>query len=333
MRMFTHINKADPRNLRKVIAIDLGGTKISGGIVNENGEVEFFTKHATNKEGGYEVVNQIAKIIEYLISKAGNSNRLVGVGISIPGIVNNDIVVMAPNIKGWENIALVKSLKSKLKREVPIFLIDDRAAVALGECWFGVAKNRRNVVVVIVGTGVGAGIIFDGQPYFGSGGVSGAVGWWITSEKELGKETRKGFLEEKIAGPGIVKEAITKLKTHKIKTLLTDMCKNNLDQITSEMIFDAAKKGDSFAKEVVKKAAVSLGIAISNIVSILNPEMIVITGGVGKEFVIFSDVIGEIVKKFSQPYGAKNVEIVFSDLGYYAYLLGAAKYVLEKVSE
>jgi glucokinase len=328
------VNEADPHNLcKKVIAIDVGGTKISGGIVNESGEVEFFTKHATNKEGGYKVVNQIVQIIEYLMSKVENLNHLVGVGISIPGIVNNGIVVMTLNVQNWENIALVELLKSKLKKEIPILLIDDRVAVALGEYWLGAAKNRKNVAVIIVGTGVGAGIIFDGQPYFGSSGVSGAIGWWITDKKELNKETRKGFLEEKIAGPGIAKEAITKLKKHKIETLLIDMCKNNLDQITSEMIFDAAKKGDSFAKKIVENAAVSLGITVSNVVSILNPEIVVITGGVGKEFVIFSETINEIVKKFSQPHGVKNVEIVFSDIGYYAYLLGTAKYVLEKVSK
>jgi glucokinase len=318
---------------RTVISIDIGGTKISGGVVTEDGEIKYFMKEPINKEGGYKVVKQTVQIIEYLIDMAKDLKKVVGIGISIPGIVNNNVVIMTPNIHGWENIDLAKLLESELKTKIPIILVDDRVAVALGEYWLGAAKNKKNAVVIIIGTGVGAGIIIDGRPYFGSTGVAGAIGWWITNrEEELIKETRVGFLEEKIAGPGIAKKAIMELKKQeqKVETLLIDMCKNQLEQITSEMVFDAAKRGDSFAKKIIEDAAINVGIAVSNIISILNPEVIVITGGVGKEFINFSKIISDIVRKFSQPYATKNIEIVYSKLGYDAYLLGVAKYVLER---
>ncbi|MEM2174250.1 MAG: ROK family protein [Candidatus Micrarchaeia archaeon] len=318
---------------KTVISIDVGGTKISGGIVTEDGKIRYFIKESTNRDGGYKVVKQIVQMIEYLISMIEGTKSIVGVGISVPGIVINNVVIMTPNIRGWENIALAKLLESELKRKIPIVIIDDRIAVALGEHWLGAAKNKKNAVIIIIGTGVGAGIIIDGYPYFGSTGVAGAIGWWITNRKEeLIKETKKGFLEEKISGPGIAKKAIIELKKQKkkTKTLLVDMCENRLERITSEMVFNAAKKGDSFAKEIIEDAATNLGVAISNIVSILNPEVVVITGGVGKEFANFSTVINSIVRKFSQPYAVKNVKIAYSKLGYNAYLLGVAKYVLEK---
>lgn len=312
-----------------VIAIDIGGTKISSAIINEEGSINFFIKENINKEGGYKVIDQVANIIKHFFNLTQNFNY-VGIGISIPGIVKNNIVITAPNIKNWNNLPLVELLQQKIREDIPIMLIDDRIAVALGECWQGLAKNKKNVVVIIIGTGVGAGIIINGQPYFGSTGVSGAIGWWITEKNELNLKTEKGFLEEKIAGPAIVKKALNGLKRNKnIKTLLTDICKNQ--DITTQMVFEAARRGDIHAKEIVKEAAIDLGIAISNIVSILNPEMIIITGGAGKEFIDFSKIIENIVKNFSQPYAAKNVKILFSELNYYSNLLGVAKYVFNKI--
>jgi len=316
---------------RTVIAIDVGGTKISGGIVSDCGDIKFFRRESTNKEGGYRVVDQIICMIKSLLALVEGSKYIAGIGISVPAAVNNNVIIMAPNIRGWENLPIAELIKSRLGVDIPVIVIDDRVAVALGECWLGVARGKKNVVVITIGTGLGAGIIINGQPYFGSTGVAGAIGWWITDREELDRRTEKGFLEEKIAGPAIAQKAITVLKGEKQKTetLLLDLCRGNLDNITSEMVFEAAQKGDSFAKRIIKEVAVSLGIAISNIVSILNPEIIVITGSVGKALIDSSRIIKGIVEKFSQPYAAKNVEIVFSELGHYAYLLGVAKYTLD----
>jgi glucokinase len=315
-----------------IVAIDVGGTKISGGIITEEGVIKNFVKEATRKEGGYIVVKQVAQIIENLVKNIRGLNSVVGIGLSIPGIVNNDTVIMAPNIKDWENIHLIELLSLELKNEIPIVLVDDRISATLGEYWLGAARNSRNAVVIIIGTGVGAGIIIDGKPYSGSNEVAGAIGWWLTDHEELVKETFKGFLEEKVAGPAIARKAIIELKRQgeTASEVLARMCQHKIDEITSEMVFDAAKQGDPLSIRIVEEVVEYVGMAVSNVVSVLDPEVVVIGGGVGKALVNYSKKIEDIVKRFSQPYAAKKVKIAFSELGDRACLLGAAKYVLEK---
>jgi len=310
-----------------VIAIDVGGTKISSGIVDRYGNVEGFTKIPTDPRGQEYVIKQIADLIVNFLN-VSSTKDLLGVGITIPGIVNKNIVVSAPNIKGWKNLDLERTIKNILQRDISIYLIDDRVAGALGERWCGNARNKQNIIFIIIGTGVGAGLVIQGKPYSGFNGAAGSVGWMIIDRTSINYETKKGILEEIIAGPSIVK---------RFKKAIREFSKSGRDlmgnsSISPDKIFQMAKSGNEVAKQIIEDTITYIAICISNVVTILNPEIIIVDGGVGREIMkntLYIKKIRSIVNNFAQPY-SRSVEIMPSKLGDRAYLLGAAKWVFSK---
>jgi len=313
-----------------VISIDIGGTKISAATIDNKGKIYNFLKEKTDKRGGKFVILQLLKIIKLLLNKLNTySEKIVGIGISIPGIVRNGIIVWAPNIPSWKNLPLSNILKQQLKLNIPIILVDDRSAAIMGEYWKGHAKNKKNAIFIIIGTGVGAGLLINGKPFSGSYGVAGSIGWMVINRNGKIRKPKKGLLEESIAGPAIAKKARNAILTNK-KTILAKMCNNNLNLITSEMVFKAAKKRDPIARKIISEIVTYIGIAISNVISLLNPEIVLIGGGVGQELTNYLKRITKIVKIFAQPYASKKVKIKISKLKENTYLLGNAKIVFDK---
>jgi glucokinase len=309
-------------------AVDLGATKVLCALISSKGKIIVSLKEPTAKRDAMSLVSQIASLIKRVNSLSGvDESSIMGVGIAVPGLVESSdgVVAWAPNLTGWRNLPLKKLLRENFGIKIPVFVDDDRVTSILGEQWLGAARGAKDAVYLIIGTGIGAGILVDGKPYKGRI-VAGAVGWMLIGENFMDRVYDKGCLESFASGPNIARRAIEEVKKG-TETIMERMVNGKVDQITSEVVFEAARKGDKVALNVVKETAKYLGIAISNIVSILNPEVVVMGGGVGAASDLLLDDIETIVKSYSQPYAVKGVKIAPSMLGANASLLGSAKLV------
>jgi len=309
-------------------SIDIGATKVLCALVSAKGEIIFTKREPTARKDARSLVSQVASLIRNVDSLSGiDEYRIKGVGIAVPGIVDssNGFVVWAPNLVGWRDLPLRKLLRKDFGIKKPIFVDDDRVASVLGEQWLGAARGSRNVVYIIIGTGIGAGILIDGKPYKGNM-VAGAIGWMLLGEEFMYQTYDKGCLESLASGPNIALRTIEALRKG-AETNMLAMVNGKADRITSEIVFEAARKGDKLALDIVKKTARCLGIAVSNILSILGPDVVVLGGGVGEASDLILDDIKHIVNSYTQPYTAKTVKIVPSALGGNASALGAAKLV------
>lgn len=288
------------------VGIDIGGTKIFSCVASlTNTQVLIENYEFVSSHGPDSVVNQIVEGIYKLVPQT-LIDKIKGIGIGIPGIVNNGVVIWAPNLKNFKNVPLAKKVTSKI--HTPVYIENDVDCAAIGEYYFGSAKGTKNCVFISIGTGIGCGIIVDGKLYRGSHNVAGAIGWNI-----LGKEGMKcqykncGHLEEVVSGSAL--DRIAKKKFG--------------ENATSKTIFELYRKKESQAVQIVEEFLLYLSMEIANIISFFDPEVVVIGGGVGENKDVFFPKISQIVKKYVQPYIANKVKIVPSMLGNKAGLYGA----------
>jgi len=314
-----------------VISIDIGASKIAGGIVDlKNMKLADIYFTTIDRRGGIYVIDQVYNIIRILKKDV---DKISAISIVVPGIVHYDknIVIWAPNIEQWRDIDLASYINEnyvkEFKQKIPVILVDDRIACALGEAYAGVARGFKNIVALIIGSGVGAGIIIDGKPYTGSFNLTGAIGWWLL-DKDITKITEKGYLEEEIGGLHLEKEIkeFCRKNHYQCKQIL-ELADGNLDNITPELIFKSYDKGDKIIKAILTTKAVILGITLANVVSLLAPDIIVLNGSVGIEIgKRFTALIKSIVHKIVNPYLQQYINIKVSELGFKANLYGAATF-------
>jgi len=291
---------------RYAIAVDVGATKVLCALVRLDGRIISSRKEPTVRKDAVSLVSQISRLIKDRSRLSSlDEISIKGVGIAVPGIVESKtgVVVWAPNLPGWHDLPLEKMLSEDFCIRIPVFVEDDRVASILGEQWLGSARGIKNAIYIIIGTGIGAGILVDGKPYKGSM-VAGAIGWMLLGKDFMNQVYDAGCLEHSASGPNIARRAIERVRKG-AGTVMMAMVGNEVDQITSEIVFEAARKGDKIALDVVKETAQYLGIAVSNVVSILNPEIVVIGGGVGEASDLLLDDIADIVNSHAQPYAAK----------------------------
>jgi len=308
---------------RLALSIDVGGTKIAYALIDEYGNAVEQGQVMTDGRGGSYVVDQVREIVSRY-----SQRELEGVGISVPGAVWRGSYVWAPNIRGWRRVHLRSFVASSLQRPSRIELIDDRAASVLGEVWLGSAKGMKNVVVLIIGTGVGAGIMVDGKPVRGASGVAGSVGWWLLSQRPRNRRPRRGYLEELVGGLGLSRVAVRHASDEVMpgKTL-REVC----GELDTRCLFLAYDLGASFAEKALRRAAVMVGILVANLVSTLNPEVLVLGGSVGVEIgKRFKDLLEEVSARIAQPVAVRTCKIAVSALGNLSCLYGAAYAVLHR---
>ncbi len=293
---------------RVAIALDVGGTKIAGALVTGNGRIRQRAQVPLDTRGGSRAVRQVLALAERLAAEGD----ALGVGAAVPAVIDRTrrTVVWAPNIRGWRRVPLAELLERSLG--LPALLEQDGHAAALGERWRGAARGVRNVVMLVIGTGIGGGMILDGRPYRGSDGLAGAVGWFTADEPPCRSGLRLPALESLAAGPGIARRA-------------------GLASNRSEEVFAAAAAGDEAAGRVVAETAEILGLAIADVVSLLNPDLVVLGGGVGAGAANqLLPRIRQMVRACAQPVSARRVRIVRSRLGSDAGLLGVAHEVFQR---
>ncbi|HEU4641648.1 MAG TPA: ROK family protein [Gemmatimonadaceae bacterium] len=269
-----------------IIGVDLGGTNIVVGAMPEDGSRELGVREEpTHSERGAEsvvdrIVSMIAQTISDVIATQGaRPQDFLGVGIGAPGPLDRErgIVVVAPNL-GWRNFPLREEISERIR--LPATLDNDANCATVGEWWRGAAQGARNVVGLTIGTGIGGGIVLDGRLYHGSSDVAGEIGH--TTIDSTGRYCRcgnYGCLEAYASGPAIALRAREALERDEV-SVLHRMVDGQLERLTAATVYEAAKNGDALALEVVRDTARFLGTGVANLLNTLNPDVVVITGGV-----------------------------------------------------
>ena len=313
-----------------VIAFDLGGTKLAAALFSDDGEIIHSQTTALEKRKGSEVGKLILQQVNSILAKANDENITVqALGICVPGIAYaKNGKVWAPNIPGWDNYPLMEELQNGIPdKNVSITIDSDRSCYILGEVWKGNAKGCNDAIFISVGTGIGAGILINGEVLRGSGDIAGAIGWLGLSKPFEDKFISCGCFEYNASGEGIAKVA-NELGEDNVYTqsilLMTDT-----DTLTAHSVFDAYDKGDRLAVAVIQNAIEHWGMAVANLVSILNPEKIIFGGGVfGPALRFLNDIYTE-ARKWAQPISIQQVKIEGSALGTNAGLYGAGYLALK----
>jgi glucokinase len=310
-----------------IVGVDLGGTKILTGIFKNSLELVSTAKLSTKSQRGVsKVIERVACCVQDAVDEADLCMKNVaGIGIGAPGAVDfeNGTVIFAPNMEGWRNIELKKELEKLL--EVPVFVENDCNIAALGVHVAELKGKPRSMVGIFVGTGIGGGLIMDGKLYSGFNHTAGEIGHMVL---EVGGPKcgcgNKGCFEALASRTAIFSRIKQGIKEGQ-KTILTDMLGNDLADLRSGDLRKAIRKGDKFVDKVIDEAAEYIGIATANLINVLNPEVVVLGGGVieALEDEMMS-VIVETAQDYAMPGTMKGVEIVASKLGDSAGITGGA---------
>ena len=309
-----------------LVGVDLGGTKILAGVFAAGLKCVGKTKLSTKPErGSSEVIDRVARCIRDAVDECDLSLKQVrGIGIGAPGAVDSDAgeVLFAPNLV-WENLLLGKELEKRL--EIPVFVENDCNLSTLGvhEAEFG--GKPKSLVGIFIGTGIGAGLMLDGRLYSGFNRTAGEIGHMVL---EVGGPKcacgNKGCFEALASRSAIFRKIQSAVKDGQ-KTILTEMLGDQLDDLRSGDLRKAMKRGDRFVGKIVEEAAEYIGIAVANVINLLNPEMIVLGGGVLDQL---EDEMMAIIVETAQDYAmqgtANGIQIEASSLGDDAGITGGA---------
>lgn len=307
-----------------VFAADLGGTKCSAAVINQNGEILARATVPVETTSPSRPVEQICDLAQELSAQT----KVVydAAAIAVPGLARRDGTVWAPNLAGWDAIPVSALVQERLL--VPVLVESDRNAAVLGESWRGAAQGKTDVIVLMIGTGIGAGILSGGRILRGAHELSGCAGWLTVEGKSSEVTSRIGELESIAAGPAIARAAKQGLRAGR-KSALSELGESRISTVD---VAAAARRGDELACEIFRNAGRALGLALANMISLLDPEMIVLGGGMASVADLYLDSLRAALFDFAQPLSAPQVGVALSELGDRAIILGCARLAL-KVSE
>ncbi|MCI5614592.1 MAG: ROK family glucokinase [Agathobacter sp.] len=305
--------------------VDVGGTTCKIGFFETNGTILDKWEIKTNTENnGDSILSDIAQAVDNKLAQEGISKSDVqGIGIGVPGPVNGEGTVFRCVNLGWGVLNVAEALGELTGLNVKVG--NDANVAALGEAWKGGAAGSTDVVMVTLGTGVGGGIIVNGQMVTGHNGAGGEIGHITVSKSEIEPCNcgQYGCLEQYASATGIVRVARRKLAKSQEETVL-----RTNENLTAKDIFDAAKAGDDIAIQLVDEVCGILGGALSNISAVVNPEVIVIGGGVSKAGSI---LIENVQKHFIETsfHACRDTKFALAKLGNDAGMYGCVKMLLE----
>lgn len=304
--------------------VDIGGTTCKIGLFDTSGRLLDKWEIPTNKENrGAGILSDVAAAVEAKLVKEGvGKDEVAGIGVGVPGPVNSQGVVSGCVNVGWGTVDVEAELGSLTGFAVKAG--NDANVAALGEMWQGGAKGCKDVIMVTLGTGVGGGIIVDGKIVAGFDGAGGEIGH-ITidpAEQETCNCGRRGCLEQYTSATGIVRLAKKKLAADARETAL-----RNHEPLTARDIFDEAKAKDAVALELVDEVCKILGAALSNIACVVNPEVIVIGGGVSKAGEILTERVQKYYKEAAFP-ACRETRFALAGLGNDAGMYGCVQLLL-----
>lgn len=301
------------------VGVDVGGTTVKMGLFSDTGELLEKWEIKTRKENNGE--NILPDVVESIEEKrAERGGNIKGIGVGIPGPVTDDGVILKCANLGWD-VFSVKNTVAGLTGVGNVKVGNDANVAALGEMWKGGGRGYDSIVMVTLGTGVGGGIIHKGKILTGSKGAGGEIGHTKVeiNETEVCGCGNKGCLEQYASATGIVRLAKKYMKA--------DSCLAGRDKISAKMIFDEAKAGDAYCQETVERFGRYLGIALSNVAHVVDPEAFVIGGGVSRA----GEIILNVVEKYyneNAMFALKDKEFRLAELGNDAGIYGAVRMVL-----
>lgn len=304
-----------------VLAADLGGTNLRMAAVDREGDILYRTKHSTPKsERAEEIVSAITEAATECLEAVKKDGWIKAFGAALPATLNapDGIIFKAPNLPSLDGFRFSATVSDELN--LPVVLENDANAAAIGENWLGAAKSAQNAICVTLGTGVGGGIIINGGIVRGADGTAGEIGHICV--EPLGVPCgcgSRGCVEQYSSATAIVR------LTREIENQYPKSSLQNKNRLTSLDVFEAGKAGDELALEVFRKMGFYLGIALADLVNILNPEIIVIGGGAAAGWDLFINHVQDQINKraFEEP--AKRAKLVRAELADDAGILGAAK--------
>jgi glucokinase len=313
------------------VGIDIGGTNVEIGILNAQGDILGKESIKTeSKKGAEDTFNRIWNKTKELAEKLKiKVEDIEAIGLGIPGpVVNNSVVKIAANFS-WNNDFPAKDLMEKITGK-PVKVGNDVKVIALGETLFGAGKGYKNSITIPIGTGIAAGIIIDGKILEGAGGAAGEFGHVVVN-----KEGYKcgcgltGCLETYCSATGIVREGRRRLELDK-NNALYEVIGGDLEKLEAKHIFDLAKKGDKFSEEIVDFFCEKLAEGVGMLLNIINPEIIIFTGGVARAGEIITDGVKKYLPKYALGMTMENLIFTFGKLEEEAGIKGAAALVMNK---
>jgi len=315
-----------------LLGIDLGGSKVAFALFDHEGNMRENETLTLDNRRGTEVGNLIAVTAALMLAKSARQGDAVeAVGISVPGISRRERgTVWAPNIPGWDDYPLLKEIKT-ITEDIPVTIESDRACYISGEIWKGNARGCTDAIFLAVGTGIGAGIIVNGNILHGSHDIAGAIGWMALERPFRSNFTICGNFEYYASGEGITRQAEEYLRLH--NDYMGELATAREGKITTRDVFSAWKDGDAAAAEIIRRAVEYWGMASANLVSLFNPEKIIFGGGVFGPAVELIPAIRLEAEKWAQPISMKQVSFEPSALAGDAGVFGAGFLAMKYMEE
>lgn len=314
-----------------VIGVDIEVDEIRGVVVDLNGNVLHEEKQNNNENiSKDEILGNVKDLIYELLSINKGQEKIIGIGIGMHGLVDyHKGICIYPPAFDWSNVPVAEIIEKEF--DVPTVLENNDRALALGENWFGAARNMRNFMCLKVGTGIGSGIFTNGEIYRGVSNSAGEIGHTTVDEDgELCHCGNYGCLESMASIPAIIKRT-KKLLKQGAESKIYSMVDENIDLVDEQVIFKAAEKEDPIAEQILRAEGRYLGIGIANIINLLNPEAVILGGKItnGGEQILTS--LKNTVKNRALSYPLKHMNITYSELGKNGVAIGAATLILERI--
>ena len=319
-----------------VVGVDLGGTNVRAAVIDRTTEKIVARGENISSlalEGVAQTTGQIVRAVETALEAASaRKSQVLGVGIAVPGHVKakEGLVMWAPNFKDqWKQVPIAHSVETLLG--LPVRIGNDANLAALGEFRFGAGRSVRHLIMITLGTGVGAGIIVDGKLLDGADGGAGEVGHMIINPGGRGGNTAFGTVEGEAQRDGIIERAARKIQQGRPTTLGARV---DFDRfaLTPAIIAEEALKGDVVALEVYEETGYYLGICVANLINLFNTQMIVVGGGIAQAGEIILDPIRRTATACAIRSMSRTCSIVPAELGDNAGVLGSAAIVLQEIA-
>jgi len=314
----------------KVIGIDLGGTNVRTAVVNAQGEMLARDQRITPAEEGSDaVVMSILESVNRILAQVHvDVSDLGAVGLACAGLSNPETGVLytSPNIPALKDVPLAGLVERELGKKV--FLMNDANAAAVGELYLGAARGARNFIYVTLSTGIGAGVVIDGEIYAGSTGLASEPGHMVIDDQgPVCYCGSRGCWEPLASGTALARYARQGIQEG-IKTSILDYVGGDAEKVTAEDVLKAAQDGDSLAKEVIARTAYYVGVGLANLINIFNPELIVIGGGLTNIGDMLLEPAYEEAKRRAFPQIYQAIRFARAELGQDSGVMGAAIFVL-----
>ncbi len=317
------------------IGVDLGGSKILTAMVNIKGEI-LSSDHRTTPatEGPEAVIQAMLGSIKRTIDQAGlNAAELEAICIGAPGLSNSEtgVVFTSPNLPGWLDVPLKSIIEDKIG--VKTFLINDANAAALGEMYFGAAKGARNFIYITISTGIGGGIVIDGEVYTGSLGTAGEIGHMtIDTNGPPCNCGNTGCWETLASGNALAREAKRQIAAG-AETSILEYASGDIDKVNAKVVHKAAQKGDSLAKELIAQTSYYIGVGLTNLINIFNPELIIIGGGLSNIGDMLLEPAYKVAGERAYKVAFESVRFARAELDKNSGVIGAAVYAFREIEK